>query len=183
MYFSPHPEYTKKTRCDNNLRNDNCRNNDFFRPIISNPQVPLTHNHDHYYYDNNVYNQNNQTDIERSSMSTRHKAFDSKTAPVQSSFQNDYYTMNYETLNNNYQKNDFETNQNHTRNPVNTRRDMLVKERNNDKNHFSQYQGGYSTATDMSQFKVESTRRSKYEINSNSYIPMPCTLAIPKENI
>jgi hypothetical protein len=183
MFLSTHPQNTKKTRCDNNLRNDNNnRNNDFFRPIISNPQVPMSFNHDQYFYDNNIYDQTNNffNDIERSSISTRNKAVESKT-PVQSNFQNNYFTMNYETFNNNLQYNDIEANKIYTRNPVNTRRDLLEKERNSDKQDFLKLQGGY--ANGVPEFKFETTRRGKYEINSSSYVPMPKTMAIPKEKI
>ena len=37
--LSQSPVYTKQTRCNNNLRNDNNRNADFFRPMLSNPSV------------------------------------------------------------------------------------------------------------------------------------------------
>lgn len=186
MFISPQPEYTKKTRTDNNLRNDNNRNADFFRPILSNPQVPMTYNHEQYYYDKNIYNQNNtfnnnfNTDIERSFVSTRNKASDIIKSPVQSSFQNDYYTSNFETFNN-YNSIDNEKNKLYTRNPVNSRRDLIEKERNSDKQNFMKTQGGYTNG--VPEFKFESTRRGKYEINSSTYVPMPMTMAIPRENI
>lgn len=39
------------------------------------------------------------------------------------------------------------------------------------------------TLTNYGDFKVENTRKGRTEINSNNYIPMPRTMAIPKENI
>lgn len=188
MYVSFHPEYTKKTRCDNNLKSDNNRNTDFFRPMLSNPQVPMTYNHESYYYDNNMYNQTNSynnnfdnMDIERSSLSTRNNIASSR-KPVQTNFQNDYYTMNYDTLNNSLNSmNDVDANKYLTRNPVNTRRDMLEKERNLDKQEFMRTQGGY--LNNIPEFNYQSTRKGKPQINSSNYIPMPCTRAIPKENI
>jgi hypothetical protein len=181
MFVPPNPQFTKQTKCNNNLKNDNNRNNDFFRPSISNPQIPIIYNHDQYYYDNNSYqNIVPVMDIERCSISTRNNVMDSK-KPVQSSFQNDYYTMNYDTINNNLQYNDQEANKIFTRNPVNTRRDLLEKERNNDKQDFLKVQGGY--LNNMPDFRIETTRKTKADINNINYVPMARTMAIPKENI
>jgi hypothetical protein len=188
MFVSFHPEHTKKTRCDNNFKNDtNNRNNDFFRPILTNPQVPMSYSHDQYYCDNNLYNQTNNInhnfnnisymDLERSSISTRNNVTSNR-KPVQTNFQNDYYSTNYDTLNN---VADTESNKYLTRNPVNTKRDIIEKERNKDKQDFLKSQGGY--LNNPTEFKYESTRKGRAEINSSNYIPMPCTMAIPKEHI
>jgi hypothetical protein len=186
--MSEHPQYTKQTRCNNNLNNNN--RNDFFRPIISNPSIPMIYNHEQYYYDNNtsmnqsinnlngIYNMNN-LDLERSSISTRNNNVDSK-KPVQSSFQNDYYSSNYTTLNNN---NEQDINMYMDRNPVNTRRDELEKIRNSDKQDFIKNQNGYMNENNFNDFSVTNTRKGRSDINSSNYIPMPRTLAIPKENI
>lgn len=188
MQLSPYPEHTKKTRCNNNLRSDNNRN-DFLRPIISNSSIPLIYNHEQYdngyMYNNNGFIQNeygyinnfNNIDLERSSISTRNNNVDSK-KPVQSSFQNDYYSMNYNTLNH---TNEQEINKYLNRNPVNTRRDDLEKIRNLDKQNFIKIQDGYMN--NNIDFRIENTRKDKKNINSSNYIPMARTMAIPRENI
>jgi len=183
MPMSPYPEHTKQTRCNNNLNNQNNRN-DFFRPMISNPSIPMSYNHEHYYFDNNT-NINNLFDIERNSISTRNVTVDSRKSAVQNSFQNDYYMSNYNTINNTMNNIGNTMNiddMNLTRNPVNTRRDQLEKERNNEKNEFRQIQGGYMNEN-FTDFRVTNTRKGRNDINSSSYVPMARTLAIPKENI
>jgi hypothetical protein len=171
------PEYTKKTRCDNNIPTTN--NHDFFRPIISNISVPINYNHEHY-TNSNMYSTNTSNltfDIERSSISTRNNTVDSK-KPVQESFQNNYHTMNFDKMN--HQSNQ-EINNFLTRNPVNSRRDNIEKSRNTDKQEFLKNQGGsLSNYTDL---PFENTRKEKITINSSNYLPMPRTMAIPRENI
>jgi hypothetical protein len=155
------------TRCNNNLREDNHRV-DFLRPIISNPSIPI--------YDGSNINDN--YDIERSSISTRNNNTNSR-KPVQTDIQTNYYSMNYDTMNNIIAN---DSNRYLTRNPVNTRRDNIEKERNNDKNDFMKVQGGMLSGNYTDNL-YEPTRKSKNEINSSSYVPMARTLAIPRENI
>ena len=127
MYLSPNPEYTKKTKCNNNLILEN-NSTDFMRPIISNISQPLIYNHDSYTNDNNSILMHH-LDIERSSISTRNEFIDYK-KPVQQSFQNDYYMTSFDKLNN---INNQEVNHYLTRNPVNSRRDNIEKKRNEEK--------------------------------------------------
>lgn len=166
MYLSP-PEYTKKTRCDNNLPTSN--NHDFFRPKISNNSTPLNYNHELY--------TNSTFDLERSSISTRNNVIDSK-KPVQESFQNNYHTMTFDNMNNDSNQ---EINRYLNRNPVNTRRDIMEKSRNEDRQSFLKQQGG--SLSNYADIPFENTRKVKSTINSSNYIPMPRTMAIPKENI
>ena len=42
-------------------------------------------------------------------------------------------------------------------------------------------QGG--VMSNFADFRIENTRKDRKEINSSNYIPMPRTMAIPKENI
>jgi hypothetical protein len=161
--LSPYPQYTKQTRCNNDLKLESKQ--DFFRPMISNQTIPLTHNHENYIMDH--------LDIERSSISTRNNCTDSR-KPVQTGFQNDYYTASFK----NEQYND---NKLYERNPVNTRRDALEKVRNNEQKDFMKNQGGMMS--NFTDFKVQNTRENKNVLNSSNYIPMPRTMAIPKENI
>jgi hypothetical protein len=161
------PEHTKKTRCDNNLPISN--NHDFFRPIISNESVPINYNHECY--------TNSTFDLERSSISTRNNVINDK-RPVQHSFQNNYHTMTFDQLNNDSNQ---EINKFLTRNPVNSRRDNMEKSRNVDRQDFLKHQGG--NLTNYADFSYENTRKEKTSINSNKYIPMPRTMAIPRESI
>jgi hypothetical protein len=198
MYLSPYPENTKQTRCNNNINQQNQQNHDsFLRPILTNQQIPISFNHDHYTNEkyiqrsnninnrNNINNMNNMNninninhfDIERNSISTRNNYINSN-KPVQHTFQNDYYMTNFDTLNNNIDSNQ-EVNNFLTRNPVNTRRDHLEKSRNQEKQEFLKTQGG--ALNNFVDFKLENTRTNKGELNSSSYIPMPRTMAIPKE--
>jgi hypothetical protein len=172
--LSPYPEYTKQTKCNNNSNVE--RQQDIFRPIISNTSIPLRYNHEHYTLDNNSMLKQN-FDIERSSISSRNESINCK-KPVQNNFQNNYYTMTFDDLNH---QNNQEINKFLNRNPVNTRRDTLEKTRNVDRQDFMKCQGGMlSNFTDL---RVENTRKDKNTINSSNYIPMPRTMAIPKENI
>ena len=172
--LSPYPEYTKQTKCNNNLNLE--RQQDVFRPMISNTSIPLRYNHEHYTLDNNhALHQN--FDLERSSISSRNDCSNNKN-PVQSNFQNNYYTMTFDDLNH---QNNQEINKYLSRNPVNSRRDLIEKVRNEDRQDFMKSQGGIlSNFTDL---KVENTRKDKNTINSSNYIPMPRTMAVPKEKI
>jgi hypothetical protein len=142
------------------------KDRDFFlRPQNTSQSIPVKIEHEHY--DSTSY------DIERSFVNTRVKQ--NPTSPVQSSFQNNYYMMNF-----------FHTPQDSNpflpRNPTNTRRDNLEKSRQSETQEFMQFQGG-TMLTSLTDLKAESTRKVRNDINSASYISMPRTLAIPKENI
>ncbi len=186
MNLSPVPQHTKQTRCNNNFRSDNNnRNVDFFRPVISNNPVALSYNHEHY--DNGLGMGNGMMngqffDIERSAMNTRNNSVDSR-KPVQTGFQNDYFTMNYETLNNQYAQHDQDVNRYLTRNPVNTRRDDMEKIRNKDKQEFLKRQNGFASPNNEINLGYENTRKNRNNINSSSYVPMARTMAIPRENV
>jgi hypothetical protein len=173
MLQSTYPENTKQTKTNNNL--NFCQSRDFFRPIISNPSVPLTYNHDSYMIDDNAkafY----MMDIERSSLPTRNNSMDSR-KPVQNSFQNNYNFNEFQ----NASSIDDNSNKFLTRNTVNTRRDNLDKIRKIEAKEFLEVQGG--VLNNFQDFKLKNTRKDKNDINSSQYIPMPRTMAIPKENI
>ena len=172
--MSSYPIYTKQTKCNNNLTLEN--RNDFLRPILSNTSIPISSNHDHYMFDPYAITQS-QYDIERSSISTRNNVMNAK-APVQQTFQHDYYTTNFDNFNHN---NNQEINKYLTRNPTNTRRDSLEKSRNQETQNFMKTQEGL--LGNFIDIKCENTRQNKGELNSAKYIPMPRTMAIPKENI
>lgn len=177
MNLSPYPQHTKQTKCNNNLNVE-------FRPIISNISVPITSTHDNYLIDGIALTmhenelKNHHYDIERSSICTRNDMVNIKKPAVQKSFQNDYYTMNFDNMNH---YNDQEINKFLNRNPVDTRRDNLEKTRNIEKQEFLKSQGGM--LSNFNDIRVQNTRKDKVEINSSNYMPMPRTLAIPKENI
>ena len=179
-YLSPYPEHTKQTKCNNNINTSNVRQDytqDFLRPMCSNIPQPMKSNYDNYIFDNNagaIYNR----DIERSSINTRNTMIDAR-KPVQNDFQNNYFTMSFDSMNN--QNNNDDVNKFLIRNPVNTRRDDMEKSRNNDRQQFLKTQGG--PLTNFNDMKVQCSRKNKEEINTSNYIPMPRTMAIPKENI
>jgi len=165
--LSPYPEHTKQTRCNNDINS--------LRPIISNQSIPINSNHDHYIFDSSIYggerNRHDQNfDISRNSISSR--------TQVQQNFQNNYYTMSFDNMNNH---NNQEINNFLTRNPVNTRRDNIEKIRNSETQDYMKTQGGL--LGNFIDIKHENTRKYKDEINSSNYIPMPKTMAIPKENV
>jgi hypothetical protein len=143
--------------------------------MFSNHSIPLNYNHEHYTQDK-FYKTN---DIERSSISTRNISENIK-KPIQNAFQNNYHMMNFSTINNiNYNNDD--NNNLLTRNPINTRRDSMEKLRNTDRQDFLNSQGG--CLNNYADFKFQNTRNDKKNVNSSNYIPMPKTMAIPKENI
>ena len=167
MYPYPYPENTKQPKT---------HNPDILKPILSNTPEPLRCNHDNYMLDSYATMMFNN-DLERGSISTRNFQ-ESARKPVQNAFQNNYYNFN-DTLNNDFKN--LDTNNFLTRNTVNTRRDNFDKIRNIEKNEFMKFQGG--NLENFTDFKIENTRKDKKEINTNAYIPMPRTMAIPKENI
>jgi len=151
-------------------------NDDFLMPKISNQSRPLEKKHENYMLDRNAelfYNQNQGNYM--SPMNTR--AMDSNTqTPVQQSFQNNYFMNNFETLNHQQERNMFLD-----RNPVNSRRDMMEKSRNQDRRNFLDVQGG--NLTNFTPIDFQSTREKKKYIDTSSYIPNGVNMAIPKENI
>jgi len=177
MLQSTYPENTKQTRTNNNLNFNQER--DFFRPIISNPSVPLTYNHESYMIDDNA-RAFHMMDIERSSLPTRNNSMDVR-KPVQNAFQNNYSFNEFQNLSSNSNNIDNNNNKFLTRNTVNTRRDNLDKIRKIEVQEFLEVQGG--VLNNFQDFKVENTRKNRNDINSSQYIPMPRTMAIPKENI
>jgi hypothetical protein len=219
-----HPEFTKKTRTNNNLVGKNLDvNNNFLRPVLSNTSVPLVYNHDHYMVDKYA----SAFDIERSFIPTRNtgdlidksKKISYTSTPVEKIRKinnlepNNYYNntsilMNggsryneprpvqsrpvQESIQNNnflsfnqFQppqlNDDLEVNNFLTRNPVNSRRDAMEKLRNTERKSFINDQGGLMN--NFVDFNLENTRKDKREINTANYVPMPRTLAIPKENV
>ena len=162
-----YPEHTKQTRCNNDINS--------LRPVTSNQSIPINSNHDHYIFDSSIYggdrNSRDQNfDMTRNSISSR--------TQVQQNFQNNYYTMSFDNMNNH---NNQEINNFLTRNPVNTRRDNIEKVRNSETQDYMKTQGGI--LGNFIDIKHENTRKYKDEINSSNYIPMPKTMAIPKENV
>ena len=125
-------------------------------------------------------------DIERGSLPTRNNIQDSKN-PVQTSFHQSFnvpfQNNNFNQFNNinNNSSNDNDINKFLTRNTVNTRRDNIDKIRKIETQDFLKIQGG--VLNNFNDLKFENTRKNKNEINSSQYVPMPRTMAIPKENI
>ena len=186
MNMFPHPECTKQIKTlqqNNNTQNNTIQNNsvnnnnsihnnnkDFLRPVISNPSIPLYYNHENYMNDKGKQN----FDVERSITSSRN---DKDYRPVQSQMQS-----NYQFFNNNNHSNNNNNIINEFRNPVNTRRDNLEKNRQSDTQQFRSVQGG--PISNFQDIRYVNTRTNKNnDINTSSYTPMARTLAIPKEKI
>lgn len=157
---------------DNETNNSN-GNKDFLRPKMSNESKPMNKTHDSYIFDRNaeLFYKNNMGNYMQPINSRNNDA-----NPVQASFQNNYFTNNFETLNNSQEKNMF-----WDRNPVNTRRDNVEKIRNNDTYNFIEKQGG--NLNNFVNFEIKNTRTNKKNLNPNSYIPMGKTMPVPKDNI
>ena len=113
-------------------------------------------------------------DIDRMGQSTRNIYQDSR-KPVQSSFQSEYFTANFD------EDRTKTANPFLIRNPTNSRRDDMEKQRNSDTDQFRNTQGGL--LNNFVNFQTQNTRKERCQINSNTYVPMPRTMAIPRENI
>ena len=171
------------------IENSDRLNQDIFlRMKSSSTPTPINNQHDHYMIDRNANNISN-LDMERGMQNTRNIGRMKYNEPVQTQFQQSggYFMNNFETLNNMnrgvpmFDNIDTTTNKFLERNPVNTRRDQMEKERNADKNKFMEVQGGVmNNFVDMN---PQYTRKGRQNVNSSSYVPMARTLAIPKENI
>lgn len=204
MFLNSQPVHTKQTRTNNNLPNTYSIEN-LLRPSSSQISEPIMYNHDSYMIDHNARVMHS-IDIERNFSNTRTSKLNQDRKintpelgsdidsierqkrygyPVQSSFQNDYYTQNFnqhQLDSKNINLNDeFGGNTYLTRNPVNTRRDQMEKSRNVERQDFIKVQGG--VLNNYADFSLQNTRKDKNTINSSAYMPMPKTLAIPKENI
>ena len=163
-------------------------NDDFLMPKISNQSIPLKKKHDNYMIDRNAelfFNQNqgnymspmNTRGVDSNSQIPVQQSFQqSFQQPFQQSFQSDYFMNNFETLNHQQEKNMFLD-----RNPVNSRRDMMEKSRNQDRKSFLDTQGG--NLTNFTPIDYKNTREKKKYINTSSYIPNSINMPIPKENI
>ncbi len=154
-----------------------------YQPIFQQqPQYNIS-NQQYSNYQQNQYNQQYlkqgiqsipNVDIDRMGQNTRNIYTDSR-KPVQTSFQSEYFTTNFDE-DRTKQANPFLI-----RNPTNTRRDEMEKTRNKDTDQFRNTQGGL--LNNFVSFETQNTRKERCQINSNSYIPMPRTMAVPKENV
>jgi hypothetical protein len=160
--LNPYPEYTKQTKCNNHFD----KKQDIYRPILSKQSLPLFYNHENY-------------DLERKSIPSRNNnKMDNFKEPVQIGFQNSFHQF----MNVHQTDTDKEINKYYERNPINTRRDLIEKTRNNDKQYFMKQQSGV-LSQNFSDLKIENTRKERNMINTSNYIPMGMTMAIPKDKI
>ena len=160
------PECTKQTRTtlnsnqySNTFPNNNSfplinSNNDFLKPMMSNPSIPIND--------------------PRNIVNTR--GIDKNYRPVQSEMQSNYQFFNF------HHQSQLPVLNDEFRNPVNTRRDMIEKSRINDTKQFMSVQGG--PINNFQDLRCVNTRQYKNtDVNTSSYTPMARTMAIPKENI
>jgi len=167
-----------KNNTTSNPFNQVKQNDDFLMPKISNQSRPIEKKHENYMMDRNAqlfYNQNQGNYM--SPMNSRSTDSNSNTqAPVQQSFQNNYFMNNFETLN---QKQ--EINMYLDRNPTNSRRDMVEKSRAQDSRIFLDVQGG--NLKNFTPINFQCTREKKKYIDTSSYIPNSMNMPPPKESI
>ncbi len=159
----------------------------YLRSKSSSQHQPLVNNHEHYMMDPYAYQMhggmNGGVMVDRVQKNTRDIGkMRYNDVPVQQGFQQNYFMSNYETLNE-IQRGVPGVTDNILvdRNPVNTRRDMVEKERTEDRKQFMQYQGGNMNA--FVDLNPQYTRKERNQINSSSYVPMARTLAIPRDKI
>ncbi len=154
----------------------------FLRSSSTSSHIPLDYNHDNYMKDKFSSHIPNQ--IPQNTRNVGRMKVDEK--PIQQCFQQDYFMSNFETLNQMnkgipmFDNNEF-TNHFMERNPTSTRRDQEEKIRTKDNSMFKSYQGGpMNSFVDLN---PQYTRKERNNINSSSYVPMPRTLAIPREQV
>lgn len=161
----------------------------YLKMSSSSTNHPLSYHHDHYMVDpyaQHIRNQQGQQPqmIDRIQQNTRDIGKMKYNEPVQKNFQQDYFMMNYETLNNvnrgvpmiDRDGHDFSQ-----RNPTSENRDMMEKTRNRDRNHFMAQQGG--NLMNFVDLNPQHTRKERNNINTGAYVPMARTMAIPKDKI
>ncbi len=165
----------------------------YLKMSSSSTNQPLSYQHDHYMMDPYAQHIRNQQSgsggsgpqmIDRIQQNTRDIGKMKYNEPVQKNFQQDYFMMNYETLNNvnrgvpmiDVNNHDFSN-----RNPTSENRDMMEKTRNRDRNHFMAHQGG--NLMNFVDLNPQYTRKERNNVNTGSYIPMARTMAIPKDKI
>ena len=157
----------------------------FLRTMSSSVHQPMTFQHDHYMMDpfsNNIRNQNPSQMIDRVQQNTRDIGKSRFDAPVQQSFQTNYFMQNYESLNHiSNQRMENEVNMFADRNPVNHRRDNMEKTRLQDKREFMNIQGG--NLHNFADLTPQYTRKERHNVNTSKYVPMAKTLALPKDKI
>lgn len=92
-----------------------------------------------------------------------------------------YAFQNFETLNKIAEKEE-EINRYMERNPVNTRRDEIEKERLSDKKNFMKNQGGtLNQNLNFNDLKPQNTRKNENQTIQTNYIPNGRTMALPKD--
>ncbi len=176
-------------------------NNDIRKGINSAPTTPLNptinnNNQSHlsnYMFEHNMHynydatrnlgigiptnsNQNYDRNGDSNGMGQRRRC----AGVVQSNIQNNSYAFqNFETLNKIAEKEE-EINRYMERNPVNTRRDEMEKNRLSDKKNFMNLQGGAMNQNhNFNDLKPEYTRKNENHSIQTNYIPNGRTMAIP----
>ncbi len=173
----------------NQPSNQNPSFEQYLKMSSSSTNQPLSYQHDHYMMDPYAQHIRNQQGgqpqmIDRIQQNTRDIGKMKYNEPVQKNFQQDYFMMNYETLNNVNRGVPMVDRDNHDfsmRNPTSEQRDMMEKTRNRDRNHFMAQQGG--NLMNFVDLNPQYTRKERNNVNTGSYIPMARTMAIPKDKI
>ncbi len=162
----------------------------YLKMSSSSTNQPLSYQHDHYMVDPYAQHIRNQQGggrpqmIDRIQQNTRDIGKMKYNEPVQKNFQQDYFMMNYETLNNVNRGVPMIDRDNHdfsNRNPTSEERDRMEKTRLKDRNHFMAQQGG--NLMNFVDLNPQYTRKERNNINTGNYVPMARTMAIPKDKI
>lgn len=173
---------------DNTAQYSRLNEDSFLRTMSSSTHTPIQSNYENYQmdrYSNNINNQFEPCSRDNTPLNTRNIGkMKVNEKPIQQCFQQDYFMSNFETLNQmnrGIPMNSEFNNHFLDRNPVNTRRDQEEKTRLNDTRMFKNQQGGMMNS--FVDLNPQYSRREKNNIDTSSYIPMPRTLALPRENV
>lgn len=173
-------------------------NNDIRKGMNSAPSTPLNPVQNHlsnYMFEHNMHynydatrnlgigipsNSNQNYDRNHNIESTAQRK--RSVGVVQNNMQNNLYAFqNFETLNKIAEKEE-EINRYMERNPVNTRRDEMEKNRLTDKKDFMNVQGGTMNKNhNFNDLKPEYTRKTENHGIQTNYIPNGRTMAIPRD--
>ncbi len=167
---------------------------DIRKGIISQPSIPIHSNYEGYMFEHNanyMYDANknlglgiplnSNTQFDRNGeVGQRKRCAGTVQQNIQGDVSNQYFFNNFETLNK-LAENEEKINRFMDRNPVNTRRDEIEKERLLDKKQFMNSQGG--VMSNFNDLTPQQTRTDKNRSFQNSYVPNGKTMAIPRNMV
>ncbi len=167
---------------------------DIRKAMISQPSIPIHSNYEGYMFEHNanyMYDANknlglgiplnSNTNFDRNGeIGQRKRCAGTVQQNIQGDPSNAYFFNNFETLNKIAEKEE-SINRFMDRNPVNTRRDEIEKERLIDKKQFMTSQGG--VMSNFNDLTPQQTRSDKNKSFQNNYVPNGRTMAIPRNMV